>query len=168
MGKNKFKVGDIVTCTKDHVYAITTVGIRCKVISINTSKRLDMVIEVIEDYNLNQGCRFNVSSRDFKKVTTIPFVSKINGIYCKCIPLEDNKECTKLWAQEILENLAKYEYQTIPKGNNTIIILSDNKWNTVKVGIARCKRSDEYNADIGKAIAAARAMGVEIPNFVYE
>lgn len=168
MGKNKFKVGDIVTCTRDNVYCYTAKGVKCEVTNINLKGYYDMRIKIIEDDNPHRGASFSVLSEHFERVAKNHFVANVNGIYCKCIPLEDNKERTKLWAQEILENLAKYEYQTIPKGNNTIIILSDNKWNTVKVGTARCKRNDEYNADIGKAIAAARAMGVEIPSFVYE
>lgn len=168
MAKNKFKVGDIVTCTRNNEYAITDKDVKCKVIRISTNEPDDIVVEIIEDNHAFRGCQYAVQSKNFKKVPSIPFVSKVNGIYCKCIPVEDNEALTKQWAADTLDNLSEYDYQTIIKGKNTIVVASLDGWNTVDVGIARCSKNDDYNVDIGTAIAAAKAMGVEIPSFIYE
>lgn len=67
------------------------------------------------------------------------------------------------WVAEMITHIDYKRFNTYqPDQNDTnIVFCFDN--HTGKVGVARCNPSDNFNLDIGKAIAYARCKGYEVP-----
>lgn len=64
MDKKHFSVGNIVTCTAPYVYSRTDVGIKCKVLRINTA-----VMEVIILEGPGKNEKYNVETKFFKRMS---------------------------------------------------------------------------------------------------
>ena len=69
----------------------------------------------------------------------------------------------KEWVAEMVVRIDYKRFNTYRPANNdtNIVFCFDNR--TGKVGVARCNPSDNFNLDVGKAIAYARCKGLEIP-----
>ena len=67
------------------------------------------------------------------------------------------------WVAEMIMRIDYKRFNTYRPANNdtNIVFCFDN--HTGKVGVARCNPSDNFNLDIGKAIAYARCRGYEVP-----
>ena len=67
------------------------------------------------------------------------------------------------WVAEMVMRIDYERFNTYrpSTGDTNIVICFDN--HTGKVGVARCNPSDNFNLDIGKAIAYARCRGYEVP-----
>lgn len=67
------------------------------------------------------------------------------------------------WVAEMVKRIDYKRFNTYrPAQSDTYIVFCfDN--HTGKIGVARCNPSDNFNLDVGKAIAYARCRGYEVP-----
>lgn len=75
----------------------------------------------------------------------------------------------KLWANRQLLNYSK-EYKFIKQGRKTyaIYISERGELHGYNWGLSICNKKDEYNEQIGQALALARAEDISIPDFFYK
>ena len=93
------------------------------------------------------------------------------GNNCKKKNVSNNSSKSS-WVKEMTKNFYHDESKNpntvgVIGIDNTIIVVYGNSIENPKIGIAKCNPTDNYDIELGIAIAYARATDKTIPNWVY-
>ena len=91
-----------------------------------------------------------------------------NGLEVSCIPIQDRRD---QWVEQMLrEYYEAYSDESeiilCDPEHKVMVVKFEDLWRDPCYGIAKCSPNDEFDADIGMAVAFAHFRGYAIPDFV--
>ena len=70
------------------------------------------------------------------------------------------------WVRQMCDNYLRHPNATSMQIGEITVVSVYSRYGGLRIGRARPINDDKYNADVGIAVAFAKAMGEPIPNFV--